>query len=580
MTETPGPSGANQRVQQLLAEYGSGDVCVANLLCDRHEPDAIAVSVIRPDLHVTDLTFGELRERSEQLAAGLARLGVESGSRVAALMSKTVDLPVVMLAIWRLGAVYVPLFTGLEAQALAVRLRESAPTMVIVDAGQRAKLDLCASDSGTWPWTVIVSGIAFEQDLLRPSDHRLHLVTSAEDWTRQAAVVGANETIVQLYTSGTTGQPKGVAIPARALAAFVAYQEFGLDHRNDDVFWNAADPGWAYGLYYSLIAPLATGRRTVLLDGGFSAATTWRVLQHLHVTNFAAAPTVYRALRASDEPVPDGLVLRCASSAGEPLNPDVVTWAEQAIGIPVRDHYGQTELGMVAINAQWPQLLTPLKPGSMGKAMPGFSVAVLSPNEDSEVAPGGQGRIAIDVAHSPLMWFSGYNSGPPLSGSLPAGKWHVTGDTAYIDEDGYIFFSGRDDDVIIMAGYRIGPFEVESVLVSHPAVAEAAVIAVPDEIRGELAEAFVVLRDGFNASEQLAAELEQLVKTRYAAHAYPRRIHFAAELPKTSSGKILRYKLRLQRRAELTNGIPETGPTTPDETIRAQDHANSGKPES
>jgi acetyl-CoA synthetase len=579
MTEIPGPS-ADERVEELLAEYGSGDMCVADLLCDRHEPDALAVSVIRPDLHVTDLTFRELRERSEHLAAGLARIGVGSGSRVAALMPKTVDLPVVMLAIWRLGAVYVPLFTGLETQALAVRLRESAPTVVIAHAGQRAKLDLGGGVPGTPPWTVIVSGIDSGQDLLRPSDHRLDIVSSAEDSTHPAAVVGASGTIVQLYTSGTTGQPKGVAIPARALAAFVAYQEFGLDHRHDDVFWNAADPGWAYGLYYSLIAPLATGRRTVLLDSGFSAATTWRVLQHLHVTNFAAAPTIYRALRASEEPVPDGLALRCASSAGEPLNPDVVTWAEQAIGIPVRDQYGQTELGMVAINAQWPQLQAPLKPGSMGQAMPGFRIAVLSPNEDSEAAPGEHGRIAIDIAQSPLMWFSGYNSGTSSSGNLAGGEWHITGDTGYMDEDGYIFFSGRDDDVIIMAGYRIGPFEVESVLVSHPAVAEAAVIAVPDEIRGELAEAFVVLRDGFHASDHLAAELQQLVKTRHAAHAYPRRIHFAAELPKTSSGKILRYKLRLQRRAELTPSLPGAGPTTLEETVRTQERADASKPES
>jgi acetyl-CoA synthetase len=270
--------------------------------------------------------------------------------------------------------------------------------------------------------------------------------------------------------------------------------------------------------------------------------------------------------------------LRCASSAGEPLNPDVVTWAEETLGIPVRDHYGQTELGMVAINAQQPRLMAALKPGSMGKAMPGFRVVVLSPTEDAELAAGEHGRIAVDVTHSPLMWFTGYSSGGVSSGDLPGGRWHVTGDTGYMDDDGYIFFSGRDDDVIIMAGYRIGPFEVESVLVSHPAIAEAAVIAVPDEIRGELAEAFVVLRAGLQASDELAADLQQLVKTRYAAHAYPRRIHFASELPKTSSGKILRYRLRQQRQAELANAR-DVGPAMSSGPTRSRERTDAGAPE-
>jgi acetyl-CoA synthetase len=528
------------------------------LLCDRHNPDAVAVSVVDPDLHVIDLSFRELRERSRRLAAGLAEVGVGRGTRVAALLPKTPDLPVTLLAIWRLGAIYVPLFTGLAAGAIAMRLRASAPAALIVDAAQRAKLDAGADAPGAQGRPVIVSGLGEGQRVAVPSDIPLGTVESGDEQTEPAAVIGSDEPIVQMYTSGTTGQPKGVTVPARALAAFVAYQEFGLDYRPGDVFWNAADPGWAYGLYYGLLAPLATGRRTLLLNGGFSAATTWRVLRDLGITNFAAAPTVYRALRAADEPVPEGLAVRCASSAGEPLNPDVVSWAEQALGVPVRDQYGQTELGMVAGNAQHPHLQSPLKPGSMGRPLPGFRVVVLSAHDDREAAAGEHGRIAVDVPASPLMWFTGYDA-DTAAGSLLAGRWHLTGDAGYMDEDGYIFFSSRDDDVIIMAGYRIGPFEVESALVSHPSVAEAAVIGVPDQIRGEVAEAFVVLRAGATPGDQLATDLQQLVKTRYAAHAYPRRIHFAAELPKTASGKILRYKLREQRRTEMAATLPGAG---------------------
>jgi acetyl-CoA synthetase len=319
------------------------------------------------------------------------------------------------------------------------------------------------------------------------------------------------------------------------------------------VFWNGADPGWAYGLYYALIAPLATGRRTLLLNAGFSAQLTWDVLARLGVTNFAAAPTVYRALRSSGVAPPAGLALRCCSSAGEPLTPDVVTWAEQALGVPVRDQYGQTELGMVVINCWHADLQAPIRLGSMGRAMPGFTVAVLAEERDEPAPPGALGRVAVDIAASPLMWFAGYHgdAGKTAEKFAGGGRWYLTGDAGHADEDGYLFFSSRDDDVIIMAGYRIGPFEIESVLCMHPAVAETAVIGVPDEVRGEVVEAFVVLRPDAHPDHALADELAALVKTRYAAHAYPRRVHFIDELPKTPGGKVQRFLLRERRSAEL-----------------------------
>ena len=253
---------------------------------------------------------------------------------------------------------------------------------------------------------------------------------------------------------------------------------------------------------------------------------------------------------------PDKLELRCASSAGEPLTPEVNEWATTALGVAVHDHYGQTEAGMLINNHHHPLLRKPLKPGSMGHAMPGWSAVVLRQAED-EIAPTGEvGRVAMDLAASPLAYFDGYHNEPEKSAEKfsGSGRWYLTGDTGRVDAEGYFHFSSRDDDVIIMAGYRIGPFEVESTLSSHPAVAEAAVISVPDAIRGEVMEAYVVLRADQSPSSQLGTDIQQWVKSRYAAHAYPRVVHFVESLPKTPSGKIQRFVLRQQRRAELEAG--------------------------
>jgi acetyl-CoA synthetase len=309
---------------------------------------------------------------------------------------------------------------------------------------------------------------------------------------------------------------------------------YDLDVSPSDVFWNAADPGWAYGIYYGVIGPLVTARRNLLLSGGFSPESTVAVLRRFGVTNFAAAPTVYRALSKSG--LVDGITLRRASSAGEPLTPDVVSWARKVFGVEVRDHYGQTELGMLIGNHWNPEIARPVKDGSMGQPLPGYVAGIVD------------GQIAIDVAASPLFWFTGYQDDPERSAErfTPDRRWYLTADTGRIDEDGYFFFTARDDDVILAAGYRIGPFDVESVLIAHPAVADVAVVGRPDPegIRGEQVEAFVVLAAGTEPSAALAGELQALVRDEYAKHAYPRAVHFVDALPKTPSGKIQRYLLR------------------------------------
>ncbi|MEU4226982.1 AMP-binding protein [Nonomuraea sp. NPDC026600] len=542
----PGPAtDPLDRVHELVAAYSDPRAGVAHLLCDRHPADAVAYTVVEPDMSATVLTYGRLRAESERFAAALADLGVGPGDRVATLMGKSADYLVALLAVWRLGAVAVPLFTAFAAPAIALRLLAGGAKVVICDDTQRPKLDPGDDIPADAPWRIIVSGSGGELNFAE--------LVSAHEPGYPAAALGGDAPILHIFTSGTTGRPKGVVVPAAAIAGFRLYAEYGCGVRRDDVFWNAADPGWAYGLYFGVIASLSLGVPSILLHAGFSPELTWRVMDEFRVTNFTAAPTVYRSLRASGVPVPPGLALRCASSAGEPLTPEVNAWAEQTFGIQVHDHYGQTEAGMLINNHQFPTLRRPVLAGSMGHPMPGWSLHVLHEDRD-EIAPAGTiGRIAVDIAASPLAWFRGYEGDPTKSAEKFSAdaRWYYTGDVGRVDEEGYFHFSSRDDDVIIMAGYRIGPFEVESVLVTHPAVTECAVIAAPDEVRGEVLEAFVVLQDGEDASDALITELQQLVKKRFAAHAYPRAVHFIDQLPKTPSGKIQRYLLRAQRKSDL-----------------------------
>lgn len=535
-----------RRAQELLNMYGAPDASAAVLLCDRHAPSKIAYHVIDAGLHDHVLTYGELRQESEQVAAGMAALGIGPGDRVATLMGKSREYLATLLAIWRLGAVHVPLFTAFAPPAIAFRLRAAKASLVVCDASQRSKLEPSDAIPANADWRIVTTGPAADGDVAFGA-----LLNSVAE-PPVAAAMGGDAPLIHIFTSGTTGKPKGVLVPLRALASFQIYSEYGLGLKADDRFWNAADPGWAYGLYFGVLASLITGVESFLLTGGFTPEATIGVLQDFGITNLATAPTVYRSLASSGLPI-GKLTLRCASSAGEPLTPEVNTWAIHALGVEVRDHYGQTEAGMMVNNHQNSDLLTPLRAGSMGKSMPGWTAAILDETEDRPAAPGQIGRVAMDLAASPLAWFRGYVDEPSKSAEkfTRDGRWYVTGDVGRADEDGFFYFASRDDDVIIMAGYRIGPFDVESVLLTHPAVAECAAVAVPDEVRGEVLEAVVVLAEGFVPSDELSKTLQTKVKSEYAAHAYPRHVHYVTALPKTPSGKIQRFLIRQQLREQL-----------------------------
>lgn len=496
-----------------LAEFGDPGADAAHLLCDRHDPSAVAFTLVDADYTVRSLTYGELRDLSARLATGLAARGVGRGDRVGVLMGKRAEYVVTLLALWRLGATLVPLFTAFATGAIELRVAGSGARLVVTEPSQRAKVDPIEG------LDVLETGADFDALL-------------AGEPLAGSVAVGGDGLLAMLFTSGTTGKPKGVPIPLHALAAFSSYMHFGLDVQADDVFWNAADPGWAYGLYYGILGPLALGRANILLNAGFTPDSTREVLSRLGVTSFAGAPTMYRAM--SKDPAFTGFSLRRASSAGEPLTPDVLAWGERALGVEVRDHYGQTEHGMCIVNCWHDDVRQPVRPGSMGVALPGFAAGLV------------EGQIALDVPASPAMFFTGYVDAPAKTAERfsPDGRWYLTGDTGRVDDDGHFFFSARDDDVILAAGYRIGPFDVESVLITHPAVVDVAVVGKPDEIRGEAVTAYVVLADGVAGDDALGVELQQLVRNQYSAHAYPRAVHFVDALPKTPSGKVQRFLLR------------------------------------
>jgi acetyl-CoA synthetase len=530
-----------ERVSELLSGYTAKTASAAWLLCDRHDPDVVAVTIVDGD--ATDaVTYGELRRRSERVASALRSLGVRPGDRVATLLGKGPHLIPILLGIWRVGAVYTPLFTAFAAAAADYRLRAAGVTVVFTDAAQRAKLD---GDTPA-PWQVVTVGEGVRDGDFSFAD----LVATAPEDDVPAFVQGGAGPLVHMFTSGTTGSPKGVIHPLAYAAGWESYLEFGLGVTADDVYWCAADPGWAYGLYAAIVAPLSAGTGTILTVGGFNASATWGVIDRLGVTNFTAAPTVYRALK--NAPREGAGTLRRLSSAGEPLTPEINDWSARELGLEVRDHFGQTEVGMVFANHHHPALRRDIVPGSMGRPLPGWSAAVLAEDGTQEVPAGEVGRIVIDVSKSAFMTFENYQD-PTKTASRFAGdgRFYILGDLGSMDEDGNLRFSARDDDVIIMAGYRIGPFEVESAISRHPAVAECAVIAAPDEARGEVVEAYVVVRDGYAADDSTAQEIATTVRTTYAAHAYPRAVHFVDSLPKTPSGKIQRFVLREARRAEI-----------------------------
>jgi len=503
--------------------------------CDRHAGSGkLALVHEDRDGNTARYDFDQLKAQAARFANVLKAQGVTAGDRVAGLMPRTPQLLVTILATWRIGAVYQPLFTAFGPKAIEHRLEQSHARVVVTDSHNRAKLD----DVHNCPTIITVQARSGELDFQQ-------CLENAAD-TCEPVMRSGNDPFLLMFTSGTTGPAKPLEVPLRAIVAFQGYMRDAIDLRPQDNFWNLADPGWAYGLYYAVTGPLSLGHATTFYDGPFSVDSCARLIDKLGITNLAGSPTAYRLLIAAGNAfsAPIKGRLRVVSSAGEPLNPEVIRWFADELGVTIHDHYGQTELGMVLCNHH--ALAHPVHLGSAGFAIPGHRIVVLD-EQGCELPAGQPGILAVDREQSPLCWFGGYH-GLPTKAFV--GKYYLSGDTVELNLDGSISFVGRSDDVITTSGYRVGPFDVESALIEHPAVVEAAVIGKPDPERTELIKAFVVLASGYPGSAELEEALRQHVRQRLYAHAYPREIEFVSELPKTPSGKLQRFILRNQEVAK------------------------------
>ncbi|MER8901343.1 acyl-CoA synthetase [Mesorhizobium sp. M0772] len=502
--------------------------------CGRYTgEDRLALRAISAGGELREFSFDDLADMSGRAANVLKAAGVGAGDVVAGMLLRVPELVALILGTWRIGAVYQPLFTAFGPKAIEHRLGYSGARIVVTNPANRGKLD--EVETSAQIATILGNG-----DVLPAGDidFRAALGTASPDC--QPVMRKGDDLFMMMSTSGTTGLPKGVPVPLRALLAFGAYMRDAIGLLPDDIFWNIADPGWAYGLYYAITGPLQLGIATTFHEGAFNAKSTYDIIERLGVTSLAGSPTAYRLLMAEGAEAAARVKgrLRVVSSAGEPLNPEVIRWFDANLAAPIHDHYGQTENGMMVNNHHG--LSHVVRAGSAGFAMPGYRMVVLD-EAGNELGPNQPGILAVDIAKSPLRWFDGYHQAetPAITGG-----YYRTGDTVEYEADGSVSFIGRADDVITSAGYRIGPFDVESALIEHPAVTEAAVVGVPDPQRTEIVKAFVVLAPAYKGNSELAEELAQHVKKRLSAHAYPREVEFITELPKTPSGKIQRFLLR------------------------------------
>jgi acetyl-CoA synthetase len=563
---------------QVPEHFNIADVC-----CTRWAGrGGVAVRWEHEAGHAGTLTYAELHAEADRLAAGLARLGVQRGDRVAVVMPQRPETAIAHIALYRLGAVAMPLSMLFGPEALAFRLQDSGARVALVDESAIANLRAVRAECPELAHVVAAGAAAGQGDV----DWAAVLAPPGTRWP--AVRTRADDAAVLIYTSGTTGPPKGALIPHRALlgnlTGFVCSQDW-FPHTASGapaVFWSPADWAWTGGLMDALLPTLYFGREIVAFQGRFAPERAFELMARHGVTHSFLFPT---ALKAMMKAVPRpreryALKLESVMSAGEAVGDAVFAWCREALGLTVNEMFGQTEINYVVGNCQrfrdaagrvhaaWPA-----RPGSMGRPYPGHRVAVID-DEGRECPRGTPGDVAVhrlDVhGHPDPVFFLGYwknerATRAKFSGD-PAASWCRTGDTAVMDADGYLWYQGRSDDVFKAAGYRIGPSEIENCLVKHPAVANAAVVPKPDAERGALVKAYVVLAPGFRGDAALVDALQQHVRGRLAPYEYPKEIEFIDALPMTTTGKVQRRVLRLQEEARAAErarsavaGLPGLG---------------------
>ncbi len=517
------------------------------------DPRKLAMLWVGQNNEVEQVTFAQFAERSSRAANVFASAGIAKGERVLLMLPRIPEWWEAALGLMKLAAIPIPCTTLLTPKDLQFRSEIAEPVAIITDSEGASKFDQVREQCPTVRVLILVEHI--------------HAGAQREGWLNYQAILRdaspeftgektrSDDPCLIYFTSGTVGYPKMVLhTQASYPIGHTITGKYWLDLGENDLHWNVGELGWAKAAWSNLFGPWLMGAAMFIQDarGKFNALETLEMLHEYPITTFCAPPTVYRML-VLDEPIaylkanPPKALRHCVG-AGEPLNPEVIRTWEKSTSLTIRDGYGQTET--VLLCANFPPI--PVKPGSMGKPSPGFDVSVID-HDGNELPPNKEGDIAVRIKPERPTWmFQEYWRNPEATQACIRGDWYITGDRAYKDDDGYFWFVGRADDVIISAGYRIGPFEVESALKEHPAVAESAVIASPDKMRGEIVKAYVIPAPGYTPSPELATELQEHVKKVTAAYKYPREIEFVDSLPKTISGKIRRVELReMERQKKL-----------------------------
>ena len=538
---------------------------IAVVAVERHveagRGDVVALRCIDRGGTVTDVTYAALQDDVCRFANLLAGLGVQQGERVFSLLGRVPELHAAALGTLRHGAVFAPLFAAFGPGPVLERMRLGDARVLVTTAAlyRRRVAGIRAELPGLRHVLVLDLDPGEDPGDLGEGVVDLRRAMAAADPRHQAAPTTGEDPALLHFTSGTTGTPKGAVHVHAAVVAHHVTAAWALDLRPGDTYWCTADPGWVTGLSYGVIAPLTHGVTCVVDAREFDARGWYAVLAEQRVDVWYTAPTALRMLMRHGTEVArdyDLSALRHIASVGEPLNPEVVTWGQEALGLPIHDNWWQTETGAIMIS-NYPSM--DIRPGSMGRPMPGIEATVLARGEDGralvvdgqvrEAGPGEVGELALRRGW-PSM-FRAYLDDPDRYARCFAGDWYLSGDLAQRDEDGYFWFVGRADDVIKSAGHLIGPFEVESTLMEHAAVAEVGVIGKPDDVAGEVVKAFVTLRPGFLPDDETRLSLLAFGRKRLGGLG-PKEIAFDEHLPHTSSGKVMR---RLLKAREL--GLPE-----------------------
>ncbi|SCS31767.1 acetate--CoA ligase [Staphylococcus caeli] len=524
-------------VEKVFSWHESGNVNMAHECIDRHvdegKGDKIALHY-KDDNRQEQYTFKEMQANTNKAANVLKdKANVAKGDRVFIFMPRTPELYFALFGTLKIGAIVGPLFEAFMEKAVGDRLENSEAKVIITT---NALLPRIPKDKLPHLETIVVVDDDVDAEYV---DFNTEFNKAKDEF--ETEWLSLDDGLILHYTSGSTGQPKGVLHAQRAMLLHYVSGKYVLDFQEDDVYWCTADPGWVTGTSYGIFSPWLNGVTNCIAGGRFSPEAWYGMIETFKVTIWYTAPTALRMLMSAGDDIVekyDLSSLKTILSVGEPLNPEVIKWAKDVYGKRVLDTWWMTETGGHMI-VNYPSM--DVKLGSMGKPLPGVEAAIID-DQGNELPSNRMGNLAIKKGW-PSMMVSIWKN-PEKYESYFIGDWYVSGDSAYKDEDGYYWFQGRVDDVIMTAGERVGPFEVESKLVEHEAVAEAGVIGKPDPVRGEIIKAFVALRNGYHESDELKEEIRKFVKEGLAAHAAPREIEFKEKLPKTRSGKIMRRVLK------------------------------------